>query len=138
MQRLYDEAVLDEKKFSVFYANEERLSDRLKALAEFERELQGRREAGVPGTLPATVAAADGPAAGAVPALMRSAPTLNVAATASVVLQAAGGVPGNASDAQPESGGAGVKPDVVVVLSSSNVVAVVPEGLEPGLPELAP
>jgi len=138
MQRLYDEAVLDEKKFSVFYANEDRLSDRLKALAEFERELQGRREAGVPGTLLATVAAVDGPAAGAVPALMASPQTLTVAATAPVVPQAAEGVPGNASDVQPESGGAGVKPDVVVVLSSSNVVAVVPEGLEPGLPELAP
>jgi hypothetical protein len=42
MQRLYDEAVLDEKKFSVFYANEDRLSDRLKALAEFESQRSER------------------------------------------------------------------------------------------------
>lgn len=42
MQRLYDEAVLDEKKFSVFYANEDRLSDRLKALSAFESQRSER------------------------------------------------------------------------------------------------
>lgn len=43
MQRLYDEAVLDEKKFSMFYANEDKLADRLKALTEFEATRDERR-----------------------------------------------------------------------------------------------
>ena len=57
MQRLYDEAVLDEKKFSVFYANEDRLSDRLKALSEFEAGFASRRAEQPPAPVAAVASA---------------------------------------------------------------------------------
>lgn len=99
MQRLHDEAVLDEKKFSVFYANEDRLSDRLKAWRDFDSRRAERLP--TPSQEAAVVAAA------------APAPT--------------------ASAASP-SGAAGqdVKPDVVVALSSSVVVAVVLDAQDVG------
>lgn len=63
MQRLYDEAVLDEKKFSVFYANEDRLADRLKALTEFESRRPERTMAEPVAESPATPPSADTPTA---------------------------------------------------------------------------
>lgn len=102
MQRLYDEAVLDEKKFSVFYANESRLSDRLKALSEFEAQ-RAERQAPV-------VQAPD--KAGAV---HLTAPSEPPAQTVSAGSAAAPLAP---------------SPDLsvaVVAVSSSAVVAVVPE-----------
>lgn len=101
MQRLYDEAVLDEKKFSVFYANEDRLSDRLKAWSAFD----SRRAERLPKT----------------------------SQEAAVVAAAASAEARTTSAASP-SGVAGqdVKPDVVVALSSSVVVAVVPDAQDVG------
>lgn len=145
MQRLYDEAVLDEKKFSVFYANEDRLSDRLKALTEFESGFDARKAERPPETPQAATPVSEAVAGATAPALTASAPLLTVdpapplanataPGTAPTAALAAAPPPASAS----ETGGQGVKPDVVVVLSSSAVVAVVPDGQEAGAPEPMP
>ena len=146
MQRLYDEAVLDEKKFSVFYANEDRLSDRLKALTEFESGFEARKSSRPPETPQAAVSVAEVVAAGvAAPALTASAPLPTVDTAPPVVNAAASGAAPTAalaadtpSASASETGGQGVKPDVVVVVSSSAVVAVVPDGQDAGAPEPMP
>ena len=125
MQRLYDEAVLDEKKFSVFYANEDRLSDRLKALSAFE----SRRAERLPLTSPVsgqvtTAFVVATPAAipvGALATVAMLAPTPPVA--------------GSSVPAAPTATEASqrVKPDVVVQLSSNAVAAVVPDEREVSL-----
>lgn len=143
MQRLYDEAVLDEKKFSVFYANEDRLSDRLKALSEFEVGFESRRAERPPAT-------ASAPESLALAAVAVS-PAPAASAAASQVAAASEAVPGSTPVAAPESSASvpvapasasvptgasqGGQPDVVVALSSASVVLVAPDGQGGGAPE---
>ena len=143
MQRLYDEAVLDEKKFSVFYANEDRLSDRLKALSEFEAGFASRRADRLPEALPVpepVVAAAQASAplvAAAAAVSPASAPQAGSASASEAVpasmpvVAAAPETPApvaSASASAPMETKQGVQPDVVVALASASVVSVVPDG----------
>lgn len=101
IQRLYDEAVLDEKKFSVFYANEDRLSDRLKAVAEFESRRSER-------------------------VAQNSVKEEQGGQTTQSSPDATSPAPVDAVAAEPaKESGQAVKPDVVMELSSTAVVAVV-------------
>ena len=143
MQRLYDEAVLDEKKFSVFYANEDRLSDRLKALSEFEAGFASRRADRLPEALPVpepvvAAAQASAPLVAAAPAVSPASVPQAASASASEavpasmpVVAAAPETPApvaSASASAPIETKQGVQPDVVVALASASVVSVVPDG----------
>ena len=143
MQRLYDEAVLDEKKFSVFYANEDRLSDRLKALSEFEAGFASRRADRLPEALPVpepvvAAAQASAPLVAAAPAVSPASVPQAASASASEavpasmpVVAAAPETPApvaSASASAPMETKQGVQPDVVVALASASVVSVVPDG----------
>lgn len=134
MQRLHDESVLDEKKFSIFYANEVRLSERLEALKEFEARRHERSSSSSPmaRNLPDAASPTSPEPAPASPKVVSAAASLS---TAVQVAPAAEGSVANESvpasaptrlaaapldgdDAQP-------RPDVVMVLSSVPVVSVV-------------
>ncbi|MDX9842335.1 MAG: M48 family metalloprotease [Aquabacterium sp.] len=150
MQRLYDEAVLDEKKFSVFYANEDRLADRLKALTEFEAGFESRRAARPPEVAPAPElggAVAEQASAPLVAAASASVPASSSVAVAAevtaapmhAVAVAASAVASASPSASAETGTVqGAKPDVVVALPSSVVASVVPDEQGAGAPEPMP
>lgn len=139
MQRLYDEAVLDEKKFSVFYANEDRLSDRLKALSEFEAGFASRRADRLPEALsvpePVVAAAqASAPLVAAAAAVSPasapqagSAPASEAVPASMPVVAAAPENPAPVASAPMETK-QGVQPDAVVALASASVVSVVSDG----------
>lgn len=147
MQRLYDEAVLDEKKFSVFYANEDRLSERLKALTEFEAGFGSRRAQRPPEPVAVAAAPASAPLlAAALPASAPQAALAPEAVSASVpvpvaVPEASASAPVaslSASASVPTAASPGGQPDVVVALSSASVVSVAPDGEGAGAPEPTP
>jgi tetratricopeptide (TPR) repeat protein len=155
MQRLYDEAVLDEKKFSVFYANEDRLSERLKALTEFEARFDSRRAQRPPAPEPVAAAAVSASASASAPLVAAALPaSASQAALApeSVSASASASVPVAVAEASasatvaslsasafvPTAASPGGQPDVVVALSSASVVSVAPDGEGAGAPEPTP
>lgn len=127
MQRLYDEAVLDEKKFSVFYANEDRLSERLKALTDFEAGFDSRRAQRPPEPVAVAAAPASAPLlAAALPASATQAVLAPEAVSVPVAVpEASASAPVaslSASASVPTAASPGGQPDVVAASSADRVV----------------
>lgn len=105
MQRLMDEALLDEKKFSAFYANEDRLYRRLASVKRFDEERGAAASApAMPSKAPTADAVTPDPTATASAAAALPAGSVELAPlpqVATVVLDEGGSLPADPMPAEP-------------------------------------